>query len=183
MKPYIFLSVAVCALVLPFIPHSASALSCLPVDTYLKEVVGKDEIVIFTATQADRAEETDYTRERVMVTKAMQGYMEKELFVYHQKHPDWGYLCNAGPSAKKGSLSVYIAERDTFGKYSVYQRLEADSDQVKTLEADLKKANTTGEVSELSATDHANQIMTTIEEMIGHIMRLLKEYAYFKTAK
>lgn len=183
MKQNIFLSLVVCALVIPFIPHSASALSCLPTDAYLKDVVGKDEIIIFSATQTERSEETDYTRERVTVTKAMQGYMEKELFVYHQKHPDWGYLCNAGPSPKQGSTGVYIAERDAYGKYTIHQRLETTSDFVTTLESDLKKAEITGEATELSASDRANQIMTTIEEMIGHIVTLLKEYAAYKITK
>ncbi len=183
MKQFICVAATLCVLGIPFIPERASALSCLPIDTYLKDVVGKDEIVIFTGTQINRSEETDYTREQISVHKALQGYLEKELFVYHQKHSDWGYLCNTGPDTEKGSTGVYIAERDAFGKYNVYQRIEPGSVLFTSLEAELAKKDITGQINELSATDRANQIMSTIEEMIRHIMQLLKEYAYLKNTQ
>ncbi len=169
-------------LTLPYLPAPAYALSCLPVDMYLKDVVGKDEIVIFEGTSIDRIDEKNYTAEVLSVTKVKQGYVEGKTFVYHQKDETWGYLCNSGPD-KKGTTGLYVAERDAAGKYQVYQRLALTDANIKTLDADLKKAAVTGEVVEFSKTDRMNQIVTALKDLIVEITILLKEHAYWKATK
>ncbi len=176
-------TLAIVAIVaLPYVPAPAHALSCLPIDMYLKDIVGKDEIVIFEGTTIDRIDEKHYTAEVVKVSDVKQGYVEGTTFVYHQKDETWGYLCNNGPD-KKGSTGLYVAERDDAGKYQVYQRLALTDGAVKALNTDLKKAAVTGEVVEFSKTDRMNQIITTLKDLIAEITILLKEHAYWKAAK
>lgn len=170
---------AVVAIIGAFTFHKAEALSCLPVDAYLKDVVGNEEVVIFEAKTLEVIEETGYTAEVVEVSKGMQGYVETKIFVYHEKDKDWGYLCNAGPGTQ-GETGVYVATRDAFGKYAAYQRLDVDDVLVDTLETDLEEAEVEGGVSELTPTDRANQIMTTITELFSEIGTLLKEYVFWK---
>ncbi len=178
MKKYFLLAATPLALAL-LVATPAQALSCLPVDMYLKEVVGKDNVVILTGTSKDKIEGEGYTAEVLTVETVKQGYAEKEVFVYHQKDETWGYLCNNGPKAE-GSTGLYITERDTYGKYNVTQRLELDEAAAAGLEADLKEAEITGEVVELSKTDRMNQTISTITDMLAQITVLLKEYAYWK---
>ena len=159
-------------------PH-AHALSCLSIDMYLDDVIGKEEVVIFTATSLERRDEKGYTSEVLSVTGAKQGYIEKEIFVYHEKDETWGYLCNNGPK-EEGSEGVYVATRSEQGTYTVTQRLEMNDPLIKALDADLKKEEVTGEIVELSKTDRMNQIMTTISDLFTQIGVLLKEYAYWK---
>lgn len=180
MKHIFFTSFFVGVLVLGVVSvPNAHALSCLPVDTYLEDVVGKDEIVIFVGKSKDRIEETDYTVEVLTVSEVKQGYVEEETFVYHQKDMAWGYLCNNGPKAK-GTEGVYVGTRDAYGKYLIYQRLELSDPLVAALNADLEDAEVTGETVELSKTDRMNQILTTISDLFKEIGVLLKEYVYWK---
>jgi len=183
MKARVTLSALVLSLfIAPLGAAPAQALSCLPVDAYLKDIVAKDEIVVLVGTVTDQMEETDYTAEVLTVEKVMQGYAEKEILVYHEKSADWGYLCNAGPVANEGVESVYIIGRDAHGKYNVYQRLSPTDPLVATLEADLEEAEVTGTVAEeMTTTDRLNQVMTTINELIAEIRTLLKEYTYWKS--
>jgi hypothetical protein len=146
---------------------------------FLKDIVGKEEVVVFVGTVSDQIMETDYTAEVITVTEVKQGYAEESLFAYHQKSVDWGYFCNAGPAAKEGDKSMYVANRDAFGKYVVAQRL-TDPLAV-TLEADLKKAEIEGTVAEITPTDRMNQIMTTVSDLFKEIKTLFKEYMYLKT--
>lgn len=181
MKKNIFLAViATIAVLAPVAAAPAHALSCLPVDMYLKDIVGKsDEVAIFVGTVTDQIMEDNYTAEVIAVEEVKQGYAEEELFAYHEKSVDWGYLCNAGP-AKTGSKSVYIALRDDFGKYMVTQRLELTDPLVSALEADLAEAEVEGQIAEITPTDRANQIMTAISDMFVQIQTLFKEYFYWK---
>ncbi len=180
MKYYIFSAFIVASALFGNISvPQAHALSCLSVDMYLKDVVGKEEIVIFVGKSVDRIDETSHTAEVLSVSEVKQGYVEEEIFAYHEKDETWGYLCNNGPK-EKGTEGLYVGTRDTFGKYLVYQRLELNDPLVKTLDADLKKAEVVGEVTELSATDRMNQIMTTISELFREIGILLKEYVYLR---
>ncbi len=180
MKHVIFFSlIATFVALAPFTVNQAQALSCLSIDMYLADVVGKDSIVIFTATSKDRIDETEYTAEVLSVDSVKQGYVEKETFAYHEKSPDWGYLCNNGPK-EKGSKGLYVAERTDSGTYQVYQRLELSDPLIKGLDADLKDAEVTGEAVELTKEDRMNQIMTTITDLLKQIGVLLKEYAYWK---
>lgn len=156
----------------------AFALSCLPVDMYLKDVVGKEEVVIFEATTIDRIEDKNYTAEVVHVTEAKQGFVEDTLFVYHEKHPDWGYLCNNGPKAKEAT-GIYVATRNDQNQYSVHQRLDLTDPLVKQLDRDLADADVEGGVSEITKTDRMNQIMTGVMELLSQITILLKEYTYW----
>lgn len=167
------------SLVLPLSAERASALSCLPVDMYLADVVGKEEVVIFEATSIDRIEETNYTAEVLTVTTAHQGWVEEKLFVYHEKHPDWGYLCNSGPQAK-GSTGVYVATRDAYNKYTVHQRLETRDPLVTQLKADLAETEVEGGMSKQTSQDRMNQIMTSIHDLFKQIIVLLKEHSYWK---
>ena len=181
MKKNILLLLIVALLVIaPFSSLPAHALSCLPIGMYLKDIVGKEESVIFTGEAIDRLDETTHTAEVIEVDKVLQGYVEEKVFVYHQKHENWGYLCNTGP-ADKDTRGFYVASRDAFGKYTVSQRLELNDPLIKTLEADLKKAEVTGQVAELKATDRMNQIITTITDLIREIATLLKEFSYWKS--
>ncbi len=181
MKNNIFLGLFATVLAIsPLAINPASALSCLPVDMYLKDVVGKDEIVIFTGTSQDKMENEKYTAEVIEVDEALQGWVEETIFVYHQVDKDWGYLCNAGPKAE-GSKGLYVAERTEMGKYNVYQRLELTDPLIDTLEADIEEAEVEGGVSELSDTDRMNQIVTTVNDLIAEIAILLREFIYWKT--
>ncbi len=174
--------VVLAAIVVAIVPagaERAAALSCLPIDMYLETVVGDDQTIVFTGTSVDKIEGEGYTAEVLTVSDVLQGYVEEKIFVYHQKDETWGYLCNTGPK-EEGSTGVYLAIRDNFGKYSVTQRLELTDDAVATLEADLEEAEVEGEVTELSAQDRANQIMTAIKDLLREAAILLKEYAYWK---
>lgn len=181
MKRQAFLAVVVMgAVLLPNLQTPAQALSCLPVDMYLKEVVGDENIVIFVGEAIKQMEEDGYTAEVVKVTEAKQGYVEEEIFVYHEKDETWGYLCNNGPK-KVGDVGVYVAARSDLGTYNVHQRLEIGEDAAKTLDTLLEEEEVAvGEVVGLTATDRMNQIMTTILDLFGQITKLLKEYAYWK---
>lgn len=166
----------------PIFATPAHALSCLPTDMYLADIVGKEDNIIFIGTAVDQMTEKNYTAEVIEVKAVKQGYIEKKVFVYHQKDETWGYLCNAGPD-KKGSTGLYVATRDSLGKYNVTQRLNVDSKEVKTLESNLEKAEVTGTIAELSSTDRMNQIMTTITDLFSEIIILLKEHSYWKHLK
>lgn len=76
---------------------------------YLKDVVRKEEVTLFLATGAETNEETNVTVERVLVTEALQGYVEAEVSVYHEKYPDWNCLCNTGPSISTGVIQTVVA--------------------------------------------------------------------------
>ena len=165
----------------PFATPRAEALSCLPVDMYLADIVGKDDVVVFVGTAVDQIKENKYTAEVLEVKEVKQGYVESKIFAYHQKDDNWGYLCNNGPK-DKGDTGLYVAIRDNYGKYNITQRLALDDKEVKTLENNLEKAEVTGTVAELSSTDRMNQIMTTITEMFAEIITLLKEHAYWKNS-
>jgi hypothetical protein len=147
---------------------------------YLKDVVGRDDIVIFEATSLDRIESAEHTAEVVKVTGAKQGWVEDTMFVYHEKHPDWGYLCNNGPKGN-GSSGVYVASRNDQNQYSVHQRLDLTDPLVKELTANLQAEKVEGGISELTKTDRMNQIMTGVNDLFVQITTLLKEYVYWKT--
>ncbi len=176
------LALALIASASPLLVSPAQALSCLPTDMYLADIVGKDDTIIFTATAVDQIMEKNYTAEVLEVKEVKQGYVENKIFAFHQKDENWGYLCNNGPK-EKGSTGVYVATRDNFGKYNITQRLAVDSNEVKTLESDLKKEKVTGEVAIITTTDRMNQIMTTITELFAEVITLLKEYSYWKDGK
>jgi hypothetical protein len=178
MKKIIVASLAL-SLILPVGVDRAFALSCLPIDMYLEEVVGDEEIVIFEATSVDRIEEKEHTIEVLKVTEAKQGWVEEDLFVYHEKHPDWGYLCNSGPKAE-GSKGIYVAARNNQNQYSVYQRLDLTDPLVAGLESDLQAEEIEGGVSEITPNDRMNQIMTSIQDLFMQIATLVKEYSYWK---
>ncbi len=161
----------------------AAALSCLPTDMYLQDVVGDEDVVIFTGTVTETMKEKTYTAEVIEVGDVHQGYVAANTFVYHQLDETWGYLCNPGPSDQEGTESVYVASRDNYGKLMVSQRLTPESDLTKTLMADLTEAAVTGEVLQLSTTDRMNQIITTLSEMLAEMMILLTEHTYWKGAK
>lgn len=173
--------VTVLAIVSPIAVPPAQALSCLPVDMYLKDIVNKpEEVIIFVGTVKDQITEANYTAEVIEVKEVKQGYAENSLFAYHQKSADWGYFCNAGPAAKEGDTSMYITLRDTYGKYMVTQRLALTDPLVKILESDLKKAKVEAQIAEITSTDRMNQIITTITELYEEIKILFKEYLYLK---
>ncbi len=159
------------------IPH-ADALSCLPIDMYLKDVIGKEEVVIFEATSLDRIEEVEHTIEVLQVTKAEQGWVEDKLFAYHEKHPDWGYLCNSGPTAR-GTAGLYVASRNEQNQYFIHQRLELTDPLTTSLKADLSTAKVEGGVSEVTKTDRQNQIRTSMEDLLKRMGALLREFIYW----
>jgi hypothetical protein len=178
MKKALFLAAVVVVVLGPIATPKAEALSCLPVADYVKQVVGKDES-IFVASSEKRIEGTGYTAEVLTITESKQGYVPAKAFVYHMSDETWGYFCNNGPKAE-GSKGLYIVGLDEHGKYVVHQRLELTDPLIKTLDADLKKAEVTAEVSEFSATDRKNQILTTLGDLFREIGILLKEYTYWK---
>lgn len=158
---------------------AAHALSCLPTADYLETVIDDGQTIVFIGTSVERTDTTLYTSEVVEVTKALQGYVEEELFVYHQKHPDWNYLCNAGPQAK-GSTGVYVVQRDALGQYNVSQRLTLSEPIATDFIKDIEAAGVEGMTSELSSTDQQNQIFTTLGELFERIGKLLAELKYWK---
>lgn len=158
---------------------AAHALSCLPTADYLESVIDNGETIVFIGTSLERTDTDSYTSEVVSVTKALQGYVEEELFVYHEKHPDWNYLCNAGPQAK-GSTGLYVVQRDSFGQYNVSQRLTLTEPVAKDFIKEIEDAGVEGTIAELSNTDQQNQIFTTIAELFQRISRLLTELKYWK---
>jgi hypothetical protein len=171
--------VALTILFAPIFRPTAHALSCLPVDMYLADVVGKEEIVIFEATTVEVMGHTTATAEVLKVNTSYQGYVEEDIFAYHQKDATWGYLCNNGPKGI-GTEGVYVAQRSDTGKYQVYQRLELTDPLVVTLKAQLVEAEIVGDVAEISHVDRMNQIITTVTELLTEIRLLLSEYAYWK---
>lgn len=173
--------VVMLAIFTAIIPQSSHALSCLPTEDYLKGVVGDEEITIFAGVAESQTEESGYTVERVVVSDALQGYVEDEVFVYHEKHPDWMYLCSSGPS-QDDTTNIYVTARDGYGKYNVYQRLEIDNMFAESLMTDLEAAEITGEIAERIPNNRTDQILATIQELMANILLLLKEYNYWKTA-
>jgi hypothetical protein len=163
---------------LPFAAKPAAALSCLPVSDYLEDIVGNEEIMIFEAKSLDRLEETAHTIEILTVTRAHQGYVENKLFAYHEKHPDWGYLCNNGPTTE-GTTSLYVASRNAENQYSIHQRINLDDPLATILTSNLTKENIQGTVSEITTVDRQNQIMTALNDLLTRIATLLKEYTYW----
>ncbi len=159
---------------------TAQALSCLPTADYLQSVIGDEQTLVFIATSNDRTDTNEYTSEVVSVDEALQGYVESELFVYHERHPDWNYLCNAGPQ-KEGSTGVYVVYRDEFGTHNVNQRLNLDEKITTDFISNLKDAKVEGQVSELSTTDQENRVMTSIIELINRIGKLLTELKYWQS--
>ncbi|MBY0310271.1 hypothetical protein K2Q16_03950 [Patescibacteria group bacterium] len=178
MKKTVLIVALLTLLASPLSVHRAEALSCLPIEDYVKTTIGKDEL-IFVATSDKRIEGTGYTAEALTVNESKQGYVPAQLFVYHESDETWGYFCNNGPKAE-GSKGVYIASLDQYGKYVVRQRLELTDPLIKTLDADLKKAAVEGAVTEFSQTDRRNQIITTLGDLLREISILLKEYTYWK---
>ncbi len=158
---------------------AAQALSCLPTADYLETVIDDGETIVFIGTSVARTDTNLYTSEVVEVTEALQGYVEEELFVYHQKHPDWNYLCNAGPQAKD-STGVYVVQRDALGQYNVNQRLTLTEPIAKDFLEQLEDAGVEGMTFELSTTDQQNQIFTTLRELFERITKLLAELKYWK---
>lgn len=159
---------------------AAHALSCLPTADYLEGVINDGQTIVFIGTSVDRTDTDAYTSEVISVTEALQGYVEAELFVYHEKHPDWNYLCNAGPQAE-GSTGIYVVGRDSLGTYNVYQRLNPSEPIAQDFLEQLEEAEVEGMVSELTAVDQQNQILTTIGELIARIGKLLTELKYWQS--
>ena len=182
MKKALIGSLVIMALFAGTAAPKAHALSCLPIDMYLESVVGDETVVIFTGTAVDQIFKDDYTAEVIKVDTVKQGYVEENIFVYHEKMMEWGYLCNAGPG-KENEKGFYVAYRDDQGKYNVSQRLSTTDPLVETIEADLKEAEIVGEKVELSSTDRMNQILTTIEDLYEQIQILFAEYKYWLANK
>jgi hypothetical protein len=159
---------------------AAHALSCLPTAVYLESVIDDGSTIVFIGTSLSRTDTDSYTSEVVEVTEALQGYVEEELFVYHEKHPDWNYLCNAGPQAK-GSTGLYVVQRDSLGQYNVNQRLTLTEPVATNFLNDIEDANVEGMIAELSHTDQQNQIFTIIGELLERIGKLLGELKYWQS--
>ena len=178
---YSFIALAVLgvSLIIPFNAHHAHALSCLPVDMYLQDIVSNEDVVIFTGTVTDQIQEDTYTAEVITVQEVLQGYAQTELFLYHTKDATWGYMCNAGP-AKDGETSLYVASQDASGMFTAHQRLAVDDPLVATLKADLEEAEIQGSHDPLTKEDRMNQLMTNISDLFAKINILFKEYLYLK---
>ncbi len=159
---------------------AAYALSCLPTADYLESIIDNGETIVFIGTSLARTDTDSYTSEVVRVTKALQGYVEEELFVYHEKHPDWNYLCNAGPQAK-GSTGLYVVERDALGQYNVSQRVTLTEPIATDFLKAIADAGVEGMIGEQSTADQQNQIFTTIGELFQRISKLLGELKYWQS--
>lgn len=159
---------------------AAQALSCLPTADYLETVIDDGQTIVFTGTSLDRTDTPSYTSEVVEVNQVLQGYVEEELFVYHERHPDWNYLCNAGPQ-KKGSTGLYVVQRDALGQYNVSQRLALNEQIATDFIKNIESAEVEGMTSELSNVDQQNQIFTTIAELLERIGKLLVELKYWQS--
>lgn len=170
------------AVLLGAVTHApvAQALSCLPTADYLESIIDNGETIIFIGTSLARTDTDSYTSEVVSVGKALQGYVEEELFVYHEKHPDWNYFCNAGPQAK-GSVGLYVVGRDSLGQYNVSQRLTLTEQTTTDFLKKIEDAGVEGTITELSNTDQQNQIFTLIGELFQRISRLLGELKYWQS--
>lgn len=161
---------------------AAQALSCVPIDMYIESSIGNDDTVIFVAKTDKTIEGDGYTAEALTVSSAYQGYVEGKIMVYHTKNETWGYLCNNGPKGNN-TEGVYIATRDDAGKYQVSQRLALDDKLVAKIKEGIKDKKVVGEVVEFNKTDRINQITTTIKDLLGQILMLLKEQMYWQGVK
>ncbi len=161
-------------------PIPTHALSCVETGQYLDMVIGTDDAMIIKATVNKTITDKDYTAEVVVVDDALQGYVEKEAFLYHRKDETWGYLCNSGPVGN-GKTALYVVSRNDAGQYSVSQTLDPQSDLAKDVAKKITDKKVEGEVVDFSATDRQNQIMTTIMDLFKQISLLLKEHIYWAT--
>jgi hypothetical protein len=162
------------------IPTTAHALSCLPTEDYVTSVIGEEDIVIFEGTSENRTETSTYTRETLSVGSVHQGYVEDTVLVYHEKHPDWQYLCNNGPQAV-GQTGLYVVQRDTFGMYHVTQRLTVSETIAKNLVTAIDAAAIMGERVTTTPTDRSNQVLTTLTDLFSRVSMLLSEYTFWKS--
>ncbi|MBP9717594.1 MAG: hypothetical protein KBD44_02645 [Candidatus Pacebacteria bacterium] len=179
MKSFLFL-IPLLVVFIGALPSPSHALSCVETGQYLDMVIGTDDTMIVTATVQKTITEKDYTAEVVTVTDALQGYVEKEAFLYHQKDETWNYLCNQGPVGN-GKSAMYVVTRNDAGQYWVSQTLDPKSDLAKDVVKKIADKKVEGEVFDFSATDRQNQIMTTIMDLLKQIGILLKEHSYWAT--
>ncbi|MFN3692633.1 MAG: hypothetical protein ACK4SL_00865 [Candidatus Paceibacteria bacterium] len=179
MKSSLFL-IPLFVVLIGALPTPSHALSCVETGQYLDTTIGSDDLMIITATVQKTITEKDYTAEVVTVTDALQGYVEKEAFLYHQKDETWGYLCNSGPVGN-GKSAMYVVTRNNVGQYWVSQTLDLKSDLAKDVVKKIADKKVEGEVVEFSATDRKNQIMTTIMDLFKQISVLLREHTYWTT--
>lgn len=182
MKKTLIFSLSLTLVLSAITAPTALALSCLPTDMYLKDVVGDDDVVMFTGTALEQMSEKNYTAEVIAVETVKQGYVGEKVFVYHEKDETWGYLCNAGPG-KKGEKGFYVAVRDYAGKYNVTQRLIFTEKFVAEVEKDLTEAKIVGEKIEITKVDQMEQILTSIQSLYEQIKTLFKEYKYWMGSK
>ena len=180
MKSFLFL-IPLLVVFIGALPTPSHALSCVETGQYLDMVIGTDDTMIVTATVQKTITEKGYTAEVVKVTDALQGYVENETFLYHQKDETWGYLCNNGPVGN-GKSAMYVVTRNDAGQYWVSQTLDPKSDLAKDVVKKIADKKVEGEVVDFSATDRQNQIMTTIMDLFTQIGLLLKEYTYWKNS-
>lgn len=181
MKSFLFL-IPLLVVFIGALPTPSHALSCVETGQYIDMVIGTDDALIITATVKKTITEKDYTAEVVTVTDALQGYVEKEAFLYHQKDETWGYLCNNGPVGN-GKSALYVVTRNEAGQYWVSQTLDPKSDLAKDVVKKIAEKKVAGEVVDFSATDRQNQIMTTIMDLLKQIDILLKEHTYWVSTK
>lgn len=179
MKPFLLL-IPLLVVFIGSLPTPSHALSCIETGQYLDMTIGNDDSVIIKATVKKTITDKDYTAEVVTITDALQGYVEKEAFLYHPKDETWGYLCNQGPVGD-GKSAIYVATRNDAGQYWVSQTIDPQSDLGKEVIKKVADKKVEGEVVEFSATDRKNQIMTTIMDLFKQIGMLLKEHSYWAT--
>ncbi len=181
MKSFLFLIplFVVCIAALPTPSH---ALSCVETGQFIDMSIGNEDTYIVTGTVKDTITAKDYTAEVITVTDAHQGYIEKEVYIYHTKDETWGYLCNSGPVGT-GKTAVYILNRNDAGQYYVNQTLAPNSDLAKDALKKIADKKVEGEVVEFSTVDRQNQIMTTIMDLFKQISLLLSEHIYWAKAK
>jgi hypothetical protein len=182
MKKAVYFIPLVVGAVFSLSHQPAQALSCIPTDMYIESSIDNDDTLIFVAKTDSTIQATDYTAEALTVTTVYQGYVEAKIMAYHRKDATWGHLCNSGPKGNNAE-SVYIATRDSAGKYQVSQRLDMDSDLLPKIEKMIKDKQVVGEITEFNKTDRINQISTTIMDLLQEMMILLKEQMYWKSVQ
>ncbi len=158
---------------------SAQALSCLPVDMYLNEVVKEEtgETLVFTGTAT--AVTANHTQV-VTVTEAHKGWVAPKVWVQHPYSTDWQYFCSHGP-AKAGEPTVFLVRVDgTTGTFSVTQTLTVNSAEAKSFIQALEKEETDAGITEATAEDREAEVQNSIMNLLTQLLNLLQELKYWE---
>lgn len=156
---------------------NVSALSCLPVDMYLDNVVGDETTQIFIGTATAVKNHTQV----VTVSKAMQGWVAPSVWVAHPYSNDWQYFCSNGP-AKVGESTVFLTTINEFGSYTVTQTLPENSSLAKNLIKNIEAEDEIeAGITESTPAERADSVRESIMNLIKALLSRLAELKYWES--